>query len=418
MNKSSEGFSRPPQNTPEAASLGLQRRLAFLELTAEDRTRLHELAEALGESAGAFVKGFYQHLFAFPDTARFLQQPELVERLKVAQQRHMESMLAAEWDAAYVARRRRVGDQHAQAGILPEHFLGAYLQYVKHCLGQMAAQHGRDVADWSDKTVSLLKVIFLDIGLTLDAYFEQATHGLRQALELLLRANAELRQFAHLTSHDLKTPLATVANLCDETIDEFGDQMPQEARKLIEAARNRVFRMSATIDDLLSSTISTGAACADEEVATYEIIAEILEQLRPALVEKGIETTVEPDLPPVIGDHARTREALYNILSNAIKFIDKRPGRIAVDAHRRDGQTVISIADNGPGIRSEDLDRIFLPFQRLSGHGDIPGSGLGLYFTKTLVEQQGGQVWAESKLGEGSRFFIALPCRDLQAPPR
>ena len=118
------------------------------------------------------------------------------------------------------------------------------------------------MADWSDKTVSLLKVIFLDIGLTLDAYSEQATHGLRQALELLLKANAELRQFAHLTSHDLKTPLATVANLCDETIDEFGAEMPQEARKLIEAVRNRVFRMSATIDDLLSSTISTGAACA------------------------------------------------------------------------------------------------------------------------------------------------------------
>jgi signal transduction histidine kinase len=120
----------------------------------------------------------------------------------------------------------------------------------------------------------------------------------------------------------------------------------------------------------------------------------------------------------VIGDRARTREAFYNILSNAIKFIDKRPGRIAVNAERRDGQCVISIADNGPGIRAEDLDRIFLPFQRLPGHGDIPGSGLGLYFTKMLVEQQGGQVWADSKLGEGSRFFIALPCRDPPVPRR
>jgi len=409
MHQVSAGLTPPARHTGDNTSGELRRRLAFLELTAADRTRLRELAGTLGESAGAFVKSFYQHLFAFPDTARFLQQPELVERLKVAQQQHLESMLAAEWDAAYVARRRRVGDQHAQAGILPEHFLGAYLQYAKHCLGQMATQQGPDVVDWTDTTVSLLKVIFLDIGLTLDAYFEQATQGLRQALELLLKANAELRQFAHLTSHDLKTPLATVANLCDETIDEFGAEMPREARKLIEAARNRVFRMSATIDDLLSSTISSAAASPEEEIATCEIIAEILEELRPALVEKQIEAAVNPDLPPLVGDRARTREALYNILSNAIKFIDKRPGRISVGAQRRDGRPVICIADNGPGIRSEDLDRIFLPFQRLSARGDIPGSGLGLYFTKTLVEQQGGRVWAESNFGEGSCFFIALP---------
>jgi signal transduction histidine kinase len=186
--------------------------------------------------------------------------------------------------------------------------------------------------------------------------------------------------------------------------------MPEEAKKLIEAARNRIFRMSATIDDLLSSTISTADRC-DEEIATREIIAEILEQLRPMLLAKGIETMVDPNLPSVVGDRTRTREAFYNVLSNAVKFNDKQPGRITVKAERRDDDCVISIADNGPGIRPEDLDRIFMPFLRLPGHGDVPGSGLGLYFTKTLVEQQGGRVWAESKLGEGSCFFIALPGR-------
>jgi rsbT co-antagonist protein RsbR len=220
MNESTESLSKSSQ-------LELERRLAFLQLTFEDRARLHRLTQTLRESTGDFVKAFYQHLSAFQDTARFLQQPELVERLKVAQQSHLESMLAADWDDAYVARRRHIGGVHAQTGILPEHFLGAYLQYLKHCLGAMSAQQSRDIESLFDQTISLLKVIFLDIGLTLDAYFEHATQGLRQALDLLFKANAELRQFAHLTSHDLKTPLATVANLCDETIDEFGTEMPE-----------------------------------------------------------------------------------------------------------------------------------------------------------------------------------------------
>jgi signal transduction histidine kinase len=388
--------------------LELERRLAYLQLTVEDRARLHRLAQTLRESAGAFVNAFYEHLFAFPDTARYLKQPELVERLKSAQQSHLASMLAADWDEDYVERRRRVGYAHAQTGILPDYFVGAYLQYVKHCLGQMTTQQSREATDLSDQTISLLKVIFLDIGLTLDAYFEQATRDLRQALDLLFKANTELRHFAQLTSHDLKTPLATVANLCDETIDEFGDEMPQEAKKLIEAARNRVFRMSATIDDLLRSTIGSGGGCADERIAPHEIITEILEQLRPMLLEKGIVTTMDAELPAAVGDRARTREAVYNVLSNAVKFCDKRPGKIAIQGERRDGHSVISIADNGPGIRAEDLDRIFTPFVRLPGQRDLPGSGLGLYFTKSLMEQQGGRVWAESRLGEGSRFYIAL----------
>ncbi len=70
------------------------------------------------------------------------------------------------------------------------------------------------------------------------------------------KANIELRQFAHLASHDLKTPLATVANFCDEAIDEFGGQMPDEAKALIESARQRTFRMSRMIDELLSVTTS------------------------------------------------------------------------------------------------------------------------------------------------------------------
>jgi signal transduction histidine kinase len=246
--------------------------------------------------------------------------------------------------------------------------------------------------------------------LTLDAYFDQLTQNLRQALDLVVSANAELRQFAQLTSHDLKTPLATVANLCDEALDEFGAEIPNEASELIQAARNRVFRMSATIDELLASTVRGTDDGSNEEFSSQELIEELLDELRRDMRDKEIHVRVQADLPRIVGNHVRIRAAFYNVLSNAVKFIDKRPGRIVISAEQSEHECVFSIADNGPGIAREELVRIFLPFRRLRGATGASGSGLGLYFTKSLVEQQDGRIWAESVVGEGSRFCIALPC--------
>jgi signal transduction histidine kinase len=230
-----------------------------------------------------------------------------------------------------------------------------------------------------------------------------------------VKANAELRQFAHLTSHDLKTPLATVANLCDETLDEFRGDIPDEAAKLIEAARNRVFRMSATIDELLATTARATEDSSNEEFSARELVDELLEDLRAELREKEIDVSVQRDLPRILGSRIRIREAVYNVLANAVKFIDKRPGRLVIEAERSRHECIFTVADNGPGIPREDLERIFMPFYRLRGAAE-PGSGLGLHFTKALIEREGGRVWAESVLGEGSRFFIALSCASEKSP--
>jgi len=401
--------NEPAPHPPETRDL--QRRLAYLDLTEEDHQRLRALSALLKRWAPAFVEQFYEHLFAFEETAAFLRDPALVARLKLAQQSHLESMLEADWDEAYVARRHHVGDVHAQVGINPQMFLGAYNQYLQFCLRKLATDETiapEGPQEIVENLLSLLKAVFFDIGLTLDAYFLQATQNLRQALDLVFRANTELRQFAQLTSHDLKTPLATVANLCDEALDEFGDKMPAGARELVDAARNRAFRMSTTIDELLSSTMSLHNALENKMFSSREAIQDAIERVQPLLERKNIHLAIADNLPTVLGDPARIREAFYNLLSNAAKFIDKEPGQIAIEVEARDDECVFSVSDNGPGIPTEELTRIFVPFRRLPVHAGTPGSGLGLYFTKNLIEQQGGRVWAESTPGEGSRFYISL----------
>jgi signal transduction histidine kinase len=118
---------------------------------------------------------------------------------------------------------------------------------------------------------------------------------------------------------------------------------------------------------------------------------------------------IEEPLPLVLADRARLREILANLLSNAVKFLDKRPGRVEVSAMREGDDVVLCIADNGPGIPDAEQQRIFSPFRRLPSHRHLPGSGLGLYFTRNMVEQLRGQIWVRSQPGEGSQFFLTLP---------
>jgi len=396
------------QLSPEQIQKDLLRRLSFLRLDAEDQRRLQALLPVFEQYAAEFAEQFYEHLFQHEQAARFLRDPALVERLKKSQAEHLRSMLQAAWTIEYATQRRKVGDAHAHVGIEPPLFLGSYADYLEFYLAKLAEREGDVPQSFVDSLSSLFRAVILDCGLTLDAYFVELTRKLRHALDMVWQANTQLRQFAQLTSHDLKTPLATMTNLCEEVLDEFGTQMPEEARKLIEAAKNRAFKMSQTIDELLSSTLSNRPADDDEEFASEHVIQEAAERLKQVLDEKNIQLNIQKPLPWVRGDRVQVREAFYNLLSNAAKFIDKRPGHIDITVECSRQDVLFCVADNGSGIPGDELERIFVPFRRLPAHREKPGSGLGLYFTKSLIEQQGGRIWAESELGRGSRFFVML----------
>lgn len=406
------GSAAPPS---DEQAVRLDERLAFLDWQPGDAALIHELAPRLEGSLDAWVEGFYRHLSTFPRTATFLQDEGLIARLKVKQRQHFSRLLAARFDAEFVAGRRQVGYTHALEGIEPELFLGAYRMYVQYCLEALAADQPPAIQADFARASALFKAIFLDIGLTLEAYFNEATHKLHSALSLLWKANNDLRRFAQLASHDLKTPLATVANLCDEVVDEFGAQIPTMARTQLESAREVMFRLSRLIDELLETTMTSPSPDALDPVASREALVESVERLRPLLNQKQIELVLPDSMPEVWGNKVRLREAFYNVLANAAKFLDKQPGRIRVEVSRLEREAVFAISDNGPGIPAEELHRVFAPFHRSAAHRDRPGTGLGLYFTKSIVEEAGGRVWVESQVGRGSTFFLAIP---LEAPRR
>ena len=406
--------NRPPGPHPSEEippSEVLAQRRAFLEISDADVEQVRGLAGLFDSFLDGYVEQFYAHLVAHPVTASFLTDAHLVARLKQAQKRYLESLLRARLDADYVVDRQRIGQVHADVGLEPSWFLGAYNQYLQYTFRQFAAHCEGDLGCYVEGTLALLKLLLLDMGLALDPYFARSTEHLRTASRLLAKSNVELKEFADLASHDLKTPLATVASLCEEFLDEFGPQVPAEGRGLIEAARSKTLKLGRMIDELLEISEAGTQTQTNQRVpvAMRPLVDEVLERLRPEIEGRSIQISVPDHLPEIYAHPGRLREVFYHVLSNAVKFMDKEAGTIRLGVEAANGEYIFCISDNGPGIAEADLPQIFAPFRRLPQHRNKPGSGLGLYFVKTFVEDQGGRVWVESRVGEGTQFYIALP---------
>jgi CheY-like chemotaxis protein len=156
-------------------------------------------------------------------------------------------------------------------------------------------------------------------------------------------------------------------------------------------------------------------------VALSEIFQEAAEAVAPLIHNKGLRMTIDASdqLPAVYCDRLRIRQVILNLVSNAARFTEH--GSIDIKATSSKNQVLVSVTDTGPGISTEDIERIFEPFCQgtLQDQGrDKGGSGLGLTISKQFVELHGGQMWLTSQLGEGTTFFFTLPIRPLPDAPR
>jgi signal transduction histidine kinase len=410
-----ESTSRPALH-PERDLL--VERCAFLGITEADCRRVRALRPCAEEHVDWFVERFYEHLLSFASTRYFLRDPGLVEHLKGTQKNYLLSLFDAQLDAEYAMDRRRVGKAHADVGLDPEWFLGAYNLYLQDWFRFLAVQFEGRLDEYIETTGSLVKLTMLDIGLALDAYFARSTEQIRSALAMYAQTNTELQEFASLASHDLKTPLATVAALCEEFLDEFGHELPQAGIQLIDAARQRTLKMGTMLDDLLTASTTAAEPGRQVTVSPGVLIEEAIEPLRSLLAAQQVAVHVIEPLPIVSVNPTRLRCVFHNLVSNAAKFVERMPSRVRVWAESREREVVFCVEDEGPGIGPNDLRAIFAPFHRLPQHRHLPGTGLGLYFVRRMVEEQGGRAWVESTPGIGSKFFVALPRPKSAIPAR
>ncbi|MFN4260782.1 MAG: protoglobin domain-containing protein [Gemmataceae bacterium] len=404
-----------PQPEPND-HLGLQRQ-AYLGLTEQDALNVRALRPIFEQYSRQFAERFYEHLLSHPVTAQFLRNAEQLERLKTVQAQYFSQLLAGVFDEAYLQSRLSVGQAHQRVGLEPVWYLGAYNQYIQLTFPLFAQAFGDDIDKVLPVLLSLIKVIFLDISLALDTYFQQATQQLRQrnqelqqALTLYWRSQRREEQLRKLASHEIRGGLAAIITSLEDISDVLQAQIDRPTAEQLEHIRRRCWSLTNLLQEMLAPD--------DEGGPTWVDTGTIFENLATRFGLYAGGRTVHlllPEHPPrVWADPLQLREVFANLVANAIHHLDKEPGRIEITCRPMGEFYEFAVADNGPGIPESIRDRLFEPFVRgPNQQGHSHGSGLGLYFVRTSVEQGGGKVWLDSSPGQGAKFHFTV----RRAPP-
>lgn len=222
-------------------------------------------------------------------------------------------------------------------------------------------------------------------------------------------------------SHDLRTPLSSITGAVT-TLRQFGEQMPASDRQdLLESIEEEAARLSRFVANLLDmSRIESGALKVRRDyVEPEEIVRAAVERIRKAFPGQKIETSIARDLPFIRGDAHLLEQVLFNLLDNAHKY-GGEAGTV-VHARREGDHVVLSVTDDGPGVKPGDLPRIFEKFYR-GGRPDgrKAGTGLGLSICKGLVEAMGGTIVAQSPAARrrGTRILMRFPVEKLKSEPQ
>ncbi len=218
------------------------------------------------------------------------------------------------------------------------------------------------------------------------------------------------RDFVANVSHELKTPMGALGLLAETLVAEEDREVAQRLASRIQA---EAFRVSRIIDDLLDlSRIEAEESPPREPVLVSLVMAEALERVRAAAEQRDVKIDLqEPSAPvAVLGDRRQLVSALYNLLDNGVKY-SERGGTITFSATQSSAEVAICVVDQGTGIPSRDLERIFERFYRVDqGRSrETGGTGLGLSIVRHVAANHQGRAEVESREGEGSTFRLVLP---------
>jgi two-component system, OmpR family, sensor histidine kinase KdpD len=235
----------------------------------------------------------------------------------------------------------------------------------------------------------------------------------RDALEAeaLRRSDTVKTAVLRAVSHDLRSPLTAIQTASEGLANESMALSREDRLGLLETIQLEARRLVRLVENLLDlSRLQAGAAPPTAELWPVD------ELVTQALAEVGassprVRVSIPTELPPVRVDGSQIERVLANLLENALKF---SPEEVVVTATAGRKEVVVRVTDRGPGLSPRDLERIFEPFERAAGQAR--GTGLGLAISKGFVEANGGKIWAESRVGQGASFALALPA--APAPDR
>jgi PAS domain S-box-containing protein len=257
---------------------------------------------------------------------------------------------------------------------------------------------GRDISEQKEAGAEVRR---------LNQELEQRVSERTAQLEAL---NKELETFTYSVSHDLKAPLRGIDGFSRILLDEYADKLGGEGRHYLENISASVRHMRALIDDLLAYARLERRALVSQKIDLAELVDEILAEHKLELEQNGAQLSVDLAGCELVADRENLRQALGNLIDNAIKYSRQaRPPRIELGCERSQTRLRLWVRDNGIGFDMEYQHKIFELFQRLHGQDEYAGTGVGLAIVQKAVQRMGGQISVQSAPGQGSTFTLELP---------
>jgi PAS domain S-box-containing protein len=221
-------------------------------------------------------------------------------------------------------------------------------------------------------------------------------------LKQLERSNDELHEYAHIVSHDLKSPLRSINALVTWLKEDNKGKLDQISLDNIGHIEATLEKMEGLITDILNYS-TVGAEAKPEEFNLNDLIHELINII---YIPEHISINVLNKLPQIVGDKTKIHQLFQNLISNSVKFIDKEEGFIEINVEELESHYKFSIRDNGMGIEEKHFKKIFQIFHSLNKGKD--SSGIGLSIVKKIVELHNGEIWVESELNKGTTFYFTL----------
>ncbi len=278
------------------------------------------------------------------------------------------------------------------------------LEWADELLGVIVF-HSQAPRSWSEQDVTLIQAAAREVSSSVHnaRMYEDALETVEELRELEQRR----ADYISMVSHEIRSPMTVVAGIADilgKKRHRMSDESLTELIASLEREAKRLARLVSEVLDL-ERIDRGGMSLVYGAVDLVELIEEAVEDTGES---SRIEVHCGPGTAPVQIDRDKVKQVLINLISNAAKFSPDE-ATITIDLQRIEGAFRIGVQDRGPGISEEDRQRLFKRFSRLSPTQAKPGSGLGLYLSRLIVERHGGQIWVESEVGSGTTFYFTVP---------
>ncbi len=221
-------------------------------------------------------------------------------------------------------------------------------------------------------------------------------------------ANKELEAFSYSVSHDLRAPLRGMAGFARILMEDYAEQLPDDAVRSLKRIQDNAQKMGTLIDDLLAFSRLSRQALSKQPIAPAGLAHQVLEELRAEKGDRNLNVVVH-DMPQFQGDPALFKQVYVNLLTNALKFTRKRdPGHIEIGCQKVDGEDVYFVKDNGVGFDMCYANKLFGVFQRLHDAKEYEGTGVGLAIVQRVILRHGGRLWADAEIEKGASFYFTV----------